>query len=79
MTNKPRRRRSRAVPVIAQVAPESGFWSAIASYASELAPVARPLLEAIGQTAGAIERAEGRNRELKMQTHLLQAELGDFE
>jgi hypothetical protein len=42
--------------------PSSSFWGSIAAYARELAPVAGPLLEAIGQTAGAIERVEQSNR-----------------
>ena len=41
---------------------EENIWGTIASYANELAPVAGPLLAAIGQTAEAINRAEQRNR-----------------
>lgn len=41
---------------------EESIWGTIASYANELAPVAGPLLAAIGQTAEAIDRAEQRNR-----------------
>ena len=58
MSHKPKRRRSSATPVAAQ----DNFWSTIAAYSSELAQVAGPLLEAIGQTANAIERADHRNR-----------------
>ena len=61
MTNKPKRRSSSALPVPVQ----SGFWSTIAAYTSELAPVAGPLLEAIGQTASAIDRAERQTRALE--------------
>ena len=61
MTDKPKRRRSSAHPV-----PSPGsFWSTIASYTSELAPVAGPLLEAIGQTASAIDRAERQTRAIE--------------
>jgi hypothetical protein len=61
MSNKPTRR-SRS----AHRATSSGsFWSTIASYANELAPVAGPLLDAIGQTAHAIERAERQSRSLE--------------
>lgn len=41
---------------------EENIWGTIASYANELAPVAGPLLAAIGQTAEAIARAEQRSR-----------------
>lgn len=61
MTNKPKRRSSSAVPVPLQ----GGFWSTIAAYTSELAPVAGPLLDAIGQTATAIDRAERQTRALE--------------
>ena len=62
MTNKPTRRLSAEV---ARATTERGIWSAIAAYSSELAHVAGPLLEAIGQTANAIERAERQNRALE--------------
>jgi len=54
MTHKTKRRRSSATPVASQ----DNFWRSIAAYSSELAQVAGPLLEAISQTANAIERAE---------------------
>ena len=41
---------------------EGSIWGTFASYANELAPVAGPLLAAIGQAAEAIDRAEQRNR-----------------
>lgn len=33
------------------------FWTALASYCQELAPVAGPLLSAVGDTASAVDRA----------------------
>jgi len=38
--------------------PQGEFWASLASYASELAQVSGPLLEAIAQTAAAIDRAQ---------------------
>ena len=61
MSHKTKRRSSSAPPVAAQ----DNFWSTIAAYSSELAHVAGPLLEAIGHTANAIERAERQNRALE--------------
>ena len=43
----------------------TGAAKGVTSYSSELAHVAGPLLEAIGQTANAIERAERQNRALE--------------
>ncbi|MFM8524391.1 MAG: hypothetical protein ACKOCM_02025 [Cyanobacteriota bacterium] len=63
MTTKPSRRGSTALT--RTTGSSSSFWGTLASYASELATVAGPLLEAIGQTANAIERAERRNRLLE--------------
>ena len=83
MTNKPRRRRSLnsqapvPAPSRAPAYPESGFWGTIATYASELAPVAGPLLDAIGQTATAIDRAERRNRSLEAEIRLLETDWAD--
>jgi hypothetical protein len=37
---------------------EPNFWSTIATFCRELAPVSGALLDCIGQTAAAIERAE---------------------
>ena len=62
MTNKPTRRLSAEV---ARATTERGIWSIVAAYSSELAHVAGPLLEAISQTAKAIERAERQNRALE--------------
>ena len=61
MSHKPKRRTSSTISASAQ----DNFWSTIAAYSSELAHVAGPLLEAIGQTANAIERAERQNRALE--------------
>ena len=61
MTLKTKRRSSSAIPVAAQ----DNFWSTVAAYSSELAHVAGPLLEAISQTANAIERAECQTRALE--------------
>ena len=33
------------------------FWTSLASYCQELAPVAGPLLSAVGDTASAVDRA----------------------
>jgi hypothetical protein len=60
MTHKPKRRNSPSMSAPAQ----DSFWSTVAAYSSELAHVAGPLLEAIGQTANAIERAERQTRAL---------------
>lgn len=75
MTNKPRRRTISATPTI-RVPPEGGFWSTIATYATELAPIAGPLLNAIGNTANAIDRADRRNRSLEAKTLWIE---GDWE
>ena len=63
MSNKPKRRSRSA---LATTRPSSGtFWGTIASYATEIAPVAGPLLDAIGQTADAINRAERQSKSLE--------------
>ena len=61
MSHKPKRRTSSTISASAQ----DNFWRTIAAYSSELAHVAGPLLEAIGQTANAIERAELQTRALE--------------
>lgn len=33
------------------------FWTSLASFCQELAPVAGPLLSAVGETASAVDRA----------------------
>ena len=61
MNSKPKRHSTPAV----SLPTDGGFWTTLASYATELAPVAGPLLEAIGHTAKAIDRADHRNRFLE--------------
>jgi hypothetical protein len=61
MTHKTKRRTSSTISASAQ----DNFWRTIAAYSSELAHVAGPLLEAISQTANAIERAECQTRALQ--------------
>lgn len=39
------------------------FWTTLAAYCSELAPVTGPLLKALGDTASAIERASSTSLE----------------
>ena len=62
MSTKPTRRRTTA---ISRSTNSNSFWGTLAGYANELAPVAGPLLDAIGQTANAIDRAEQRGRCVK--------------
>ena len=81
MTRKPitrtaKRRSIPAPPAVRPLPPEGGFWTTLATYATELAPVAAPLLEAIGLTAKAIERADRKNRSLEVETRWLE---GDWE
>ena len=61
MSHKPKRRTCSTISASTQ----DNFWSTVAAYSSELAHVAGPLLEAISQTANAIERAERQNRALE--------------
>jgi hypothetical protein len=63
MSNKPKRRGRSALAT--NYSSSNSFWSTIASYATELAPVAGPLLDAIGQTANAIDRADRQSRSLE--------------
>lgn len=51
------------------------FWSTVASYASELAPVAGPLLAAVSDTAAALDRAESSTRSLRGSSAALEATL----
>ena len=63
MSNKSKRRSRSA---LSTTRPSSGtFWGTIASYATEIAPVAGPLLDVIGQTANAIDRAERQSKSLE--------------
>lgn len=38
--------------------PQDNFWTSLATYCQELAPVAGPLLASVGETADAIDRAK---------------------
>jgi len=51
------------------------FWSSLSSYCAELAPVAGPLLSAVGETAHAIERAGTQTRSLPTRSRTLRHEL----
>ena len=51
------------------------FWTALASYCQELAPVAGPLLSAVGDTADAVERAGRQTKSLRASSRALSAEL----
>lgn len=53
----------------------SSFWSTLADYASELAPVAGPLLAAVSDTAAAIDRAGSSTRALRGSSAALNATL----
>ncbi len=60
---------------------EPSFWTTIATFCRELAPISGPLLDSIGQTAAAIERAKYESRTIRPGTelsyHLLPPENGD--
>lgn len=43
---------------------QANFWTSLASYCQELAPVAGPLLDAVGNTAEAVDRANRQNNSL---------------
>jgi hypothetical protein len=51
------------------------FWSSLATYCQELAPVAGPLLGAVGETASAVERAGRQTKSLKAASRTLEADL----
>ena len=51
------------------------FWTALATYCQELAPVAGPLLSAVGDTADAVDRAGRPSKTLRTQTRALSTEL----
>jgi hypothetical protein len=63
-----------APPAVRPLPPEGGFWTTITTYATELAPVAGPLLETIGHTANAIDRADRRNQSLEAETCWLEGD-----
>lgn len=51
----------------------TNFWVALASYCQELAPVAGPLLSAVGDTAEAVDRAGRSSSALRTSSHSLSA------
>ncbi|MFZ9655506.1 MAG: hypothetical protein ACO29V_07665 [Limnohabitans sp.] len=53
------------------------FWTALASYCQELAPVAGPLLSAVGDTAEAVDRAGRSSSALRASSRPLSTELLD--
>lgn len=53
----------------------ASFWSALADYTSELAPVAGPLLSAVSDTAAALDRASSSTRALRSRSAALEAQL----
>ena len=53
------------------------FWTALATYCQELAPVAGPLLSAVGDTANAVDRAGRSSSALRASSRSLSAELLD--
>jgi hypothetical protein len=44
---------------------EPNFWTTIATYCRELAPISGPFLDTISQTAAAIDRAGNRQRTVR--------------
>lgn len=53
----------------------TSFWNQLASYCHELAPVAGPLLGAVGDTAEAVERARRPTQALRTASRTLEADL----
>ena len=51
------------------------FWTTLSAYASELAPVAGPLLTAVSDTANAIDRAGSQTHALTLRAETLEREL----
>jgi hypothetical protein len=51
------------------------FWTTLSAYASELAPVAGPLLTAVSETASAIDRAGNQSQTLTIRADRLEREL----
>jgi hypothetical protein len=51
------------------------FWTSLSSYCQELAPVAGPLLAAIGDTADAVDRAGRQTKSLRASSRSLRADL----
>ena len=55
--------------------PQDNFWTSLATYCQELAPVAGPLLAAVGDTADAVDRANRPTKALRSSSRALRAEL----
>ena len=70
MTNKPKRRKASAT----QLESSRSFWSTVGDYASELAPVAGPLLDSIGHIANAIDSVQRQTCYLEAQWEELEGE-----
>jgi len=51
------------------------FWTTLSAYASELAPVAGPLLGAVADTADAIDRAGTQTKSLTVRSRAITNEL----
>lgn len=54
---------------------EPNFWATIATFCRELAPISGQLLDCIGQTAAAIDRAEQGTRSVRAELDLDQRQL----
>lgn len=61
----PRSLSTQAVPILPMKSYESNFWATIATFCREMAPISGALLESIGQTAAAIDRAGNQSRALR--------------
>lgn len=53
----------------------SNFWTSLAAYCQELAPVAGPLLSAVGDTADAVDRAGRQSSALRASSRTVRAGL----
>lgn len=51
------------------------FWTTLATYCNELAPVTGPLLNAVADTAHAVDRATAQRTTLNASTRTLRASL----
>jgi len=66
---------TQAVPFFPMTSYEPNFWTTVATFCRELAPISGPLLDSIGQTAAAIDRAEHGTRSLRAELDLDQRQL----
>jgi hypothetical protein len=57
----------------------TSFWTTLANYCNELAPVTGPLLSTIGATASALERAADGSRSLTASSATLECLLTEDE